>query len=266
MGIEIKKLAVTKDTQFIRKILISSDPGVGKSHLIGTIQSCAPMADLLHVDLDGGAATLLSRGDISGTTARNVADVEEVLGMIARKDPAVAGIKTVALDGLSELARREVADIATLAAKGNSKRDPSANELRDYMLVKNRMLRILRMARELPITVVLTAWTKRVYPNKPGTTTPDTSAAVQSIVPDVSESIRSTLSGLVDDSWVYVYDAASNKRYLYTGNAGVVVAKTRDSVVAAQFTTEIEGKVLPVVVDPTFSDLFARYQAAYTKK
>ncbi len=264
MRIEIKKLAVNKDTPFVRKILIASDPGVGKSHLIGTIQSCPAMADLLHVDLDGGAATLLSRGDISGTSARSVADVEEVLGMIARKDPAVANIKTLALDGLSELARREVADIAVLAAKGNSKRDPNANELRDFMLAKNRMLRILRMARELPITVVMTAWTKRVYPNKPGTTTPDTSAAVQSIVPDVSESIRSTLSGLVDDSWIYVYDAASNKRYLYTGNVGVIVAKTRDSVVASKFTSDFDGKQLPIVVDPTFTDLYKRYQAAYT--
>jgi len=263
MTIAIKKLAVNKNTPFTRRILISSEPGVGKTHLCGTIQDCPEMADVLICDLDGGSSTLLSRGDTAGVSARTIAEVEQVLWLIANRDKSVANIKTVVLDGLSELSRKELADIAADAAKTNSKRDAASNELRDFMLAKNRMLRILRMARDLPVSVVLTTWVKKVYPLKPGTLQADTTQPPTAIVPDVSESIRPTLSGLVDDSWTYVYDEKSNKRYLYTANLGPVSCKTRDVAVAAQMTTEIEGKVMPVLVDPTFPDIFSRYKKAY---
>mgnify|MGYP003417852530 FL=1 len=259
----IKKLSVNKETPFTRRILVSSEPGVGKTHLCGTAQDCAGMADVLICDLDGGSSTLLSRGDMAGVQARTVAEVEQVLWLIANRDKSVATIKTVVLDGLSELSRKELADIANDAAKTNSKRDANANELRDYMLVKNRMLRILRMARDLPVNVVITTWVKKIFPMKPGTLQADTTQQPTAIVPDISESLRPTLMGLVDDAWTYVYDDKTGRRYLYTANLGPVSSKTRDSAVAAQMTTEIDGKVLPVIVDPTFPEIFARYAKAY---
>lgn len=265
MPLPIEELSVDTTQPITRRILIASEPGIGKTTLVGTAQDCDEMADVLIVDLDGGSGTLKSRKNkVSKISARTAAEVETVLWAIANKDPEVADIRTVVLDGFSELSRKEVADFAVSAANGNTKRDKDANELRDYMIVKNRMLRILRMARNLPINVVITTWVKKVYPFKPNTLQADTTQPPTAIVPDVSESLRPTLAGLVDDSWVYVQDEKSGRRYLYTANLGPVSAKTRDPAVAAQMSTEVDGKVLPVLVDPTFPDIYARYKKAYS--
>lgn len=261
-NIQIRKLTTT-DLPFRRKILIYGEPGAGKSFLAGQAQDVPEMADVLLLDCDGGSSTLLSRGDISAASTRTADDAEAVLWMVANKDPAVASVRTVVLDGLSELSRRFLADLAVSEAQKNGKRDQDANELRDYMKTKNRMLRILRLARDIPTNLVITTWASKTYPLKPGTQQQDTSLEPTIITPDVSNSIRTTLMGLVDDVF-YLHADGSGKRYLYTGAYGTVQAKMRDAAVAAQFTTEIDGKgAVPVLINPSMPDLFRRYRAAY---
>ncbi len=254
MPISIRKLAASADKPITRRIMIYGGSGDGKTHLSGSAQDVADMADVLVANIDKGVATLLSRGDIQTTDIAGTNNLEELLWMMVRKDPAVARIRTLVLDGGSELQKMDLAQIAEAEAKDKDKRDRDANELRDYMKNKNRMLRVFRMARDIPdITLIVTAWAMKKYPND------NKNAQPSAIQPDMSDAVRNTMIGYMDDVWYITHDAASGKRYLYTSSVGPVFAKTRDSAVAAQLQTD--GK--PYLVDPTFTDIYKAYRRAY---
>lgn len=258
MAITIRKLAVSADKPITRRIMLYGDSGVGKTFFAGSAQDVPDMADVLVANIDRGVATLLSRGDIQTTDIGGTNNLEELLWMLIRKDTAVASIRTLVLDGGSELQKLDLQQIADQAAKDDKadKRDRDANELRDYMKNKNRLLRVFRMARDIPdITLIITAWAQKKYPN-------DNKNANPSVVqPDMTESVRSTLVGYMDDVWYMAYDATKDARYLYTGPIGPVFAKTRDQAVAAKLTTD--GK--PFLVNPTFSSVYKAYRDAYAK-
>lgn len=254
MAITIRNLAVSPDKPITRRIMLYGDSGAGKTFLAGSAQDVPDMADVLVANIDRGVATLLSRGDIKTTDIGGANNLEELLWMMVRKDPAVASIRTLVLDGGSELQKLDLAQIAEAAAKDKDKRDRDANELNDYMKNKNRLLRVYRMARDIPdITLIITAWAQKKFPG-------DNKNATPSVVqPDMTDAVRSTLVGYMDDVWYITHDAAKDVRYMYTSSMGPVFAKTRDQAVAAQLQTE--GK--PYIVNPTFTDIYKAYRRAY---
>lgn len=257
MAITIRKLAVSADKPINRRIMLYGDPGVGKTFFAGSAQDVPELKDVLVANIDKGAATLLSRGDIQVTDITGASNLEELLWMMVRKDPAVASIRTLVLDGGSELQKLDLAQIAETAAKDKDKRDRDANELNDYMKNKNRLLRLYRMARDVPdITLIITAWAKKKYPSD------NKAAQPNEIRPDMTDGVYNTLAGYCDDVWYMAYDSVKDARYLYTGNMGPVFAKTRDQAVAAQLQTD--GK--PYLVSPTFRDIYAAYRRAYDVK
>lgn len=266
-----------------RKIMIygggkDDDLGVGKTTLAATAQDCPQMADVLFADLDGGITSVRSRGDVSGAELRKVDEVEKLLWQISQKDASVANFKTLVLDGISELQNNDLMQIAENAAlnpgrQRSTPRDKDLNELLDFKKSKNRLLRLLRMARDVStntgLNLILTCWAKRVYPIKPGTNEQDFSQT-PTIAPDVSKGVNDTLLGFLDDVWYLYADKATHTRYLITDSYITrknepITAKTRDSAVASKFTTDIEGVTVPIIVKPTMPGLFARYQAAYAK-
>ncbi len=255
MAITIKKLAYDSTKPITRRIMLYGDSNSGKTFLAGSAQDVPDMANVLVANIDKGATTLLSRGDMQVADIAGTSDVEELLWMMARKDPAVAGIRTLVLDGGSELQKLDLADTAaTEATKSGGKRDKDVNELRDYMKNKNKLLRILRMARDIPdITLIVTAWAGKTYPGE------NKQADPTAVFPDMTAAVRSTLIGYMDDVWFITHDGKTNNRYLYTGSMGPVFAKTRDQAVAAQLQTD--GK--PYLVNTTFTDIYKAYGRAY---
>lgn len=257
MAITIRKLTVAADKPITRRIMLYGDSGAGKTFLAGSAQDVPDMADVLVANIDKGVATLLSRGDIQTTDIAGAGSLEELLWMMVRKDPAVASIKTLVLDGGSELQKLDLQEIADGAAKGKSDRDRDLNQLNDYMKNKNRLLRVFRMARDIPgITLIITAWAQKKYPGD------NKSADPTVIQPEMTDSVRSTLVGYMDDVWYVKHDAKSDNRFVFTSSVGPVFAKTRDSAVAAKLVTD--GK--PWLVNPTFATIYAAYRAAYTKE
>lgn len=256
MAITIRKLAVSADKPITRRIMLYGDSGAGKTFFAGSAQDVPDLADVLVANIDKGVATLLSRGDIQTTDIAGTNNLEELLWMLIRKDPAVASIRTLVLDNGSELQKLDLAQIAEAAAKDKDKRDRDANELNDYMKNKNRLLRVYRMARDIPdITLVITAWAQKKYPNDNKNSTPSI------IQPDMTDAVRSTLVGYMDDVWYIAHDSVKDVRYIYTSSLGPVFAKTRDQAVAAKLTTD--GK--PYLVNPTFSSVYKAYRDAYAK-
>lgn len=258
----IKKLKAT-DTVPPRRILVYGDSGVGKTHLIGTAQSVAEMADVLVCDIDAGTSTLMG-SDIATATTRTTQAVEQVIWLLAQRDPSVAHIKTLVLDGGSELQKRDLADIAAKATQKDEDKRPEQdlNELQDYKLNKSRLLRVFRMARDLPVNLIISAWAKRTYPKVPGTKQANKDVGPTQVCPDFTDGVMDALRGYVDDLWYLMYDANTNKRMLITSNYGPVVAKTRNAVFASKLTTLKDGKALPYIEEPNFSAIFASYKEA----
>lgn len=258
MAITIRKLEVSADKPVTRRMMIYGDPGAGKTFFAGSAQDVPELADVLVANIDKGVATLLSRGDIQTTDIGGAGNLEELIWMMVRKDPAVASIKTLVLDGGSELQKLDLAEIAEAQAKlKGDKRDRDLNELNDYMKNKNRLLRVFRMARDIPgITLIITAWAQKKYPS-------DNKNAQPSVVqPDMTDAVRNTLMGYMDDVFYISYKPETDQRFLVTGPMGAVYAKSRDAAVAAELQTD--GK--PYLVNATFSDVYNAYKRAYGKK
>lgn len=265
--IKINKLKQDSGAPVTRRILLYGDSGVGKTFLVGTGQDVPEMADVLIVDLDGGSKTLASRGDISGVIARLPQDVEELLWLFIRKDASVAKFKTLVLDGVSELQRRDLAEIAADGAKASSKRDQDLNQLQDYKLAKARIIRLLRMARDIEgVTVILGCLAKKTYPKIPGTDQANKNAQPTLICPDLSDSVKDVVLGYQDDCWLLFVDPATSDRYLVTGSYGAVQAKTRDKKVADALTSVIDGNTTPMLKNPTFGTIYAAIKTAYGVK
>ncbi len=258
--VQISKLATSDKTT--RRIMLYGDSGSGKTQLVGSIQDVPEMADVLVVDIDSGSSTLNSRGDISATVARLPKDVEAILWLFIRRDPSVAQFKTLVLDGFSEMAKRDLAEIAREEAAGGKKgRDELLNQLQDYKLSKARILRIARMARDIEgINLVMTLWAKKSYPKLPGTDQANKNAQPTGVSPDLSDSVRDTVAGYFDDVFYLFQDPATDVRYLVTGNYGPVTAKVRDPAIAARLTMAIDGKTVPMVRDPKFITLYNAYK------
>jgi energy-coupling factor transporter ATP-binding protein EcfA2 len=265
MAITLKKASATRPFQ--RRVFIYGKSGAGKTFLIGSLAKVQPLKEILVVPLDAGDATLDGTDVTVTENVRKLRDAEEVLWAVMKREGDFAGVKTLVLDGVSEAAKRELQEIAEAAAKSaspNKPRDRDENQLRDYMLRNGRLLRILRMARDIPnILLVLTGWPKEVFP-KVGDVT-DTSLPPLSISPDFSDKLTDTVLGSLDDVWYLKVDA-EGKRLLYTGDFQNIRAKTRGEAFASELGTTKDGKFFPILVNPTFSDIVAAYDRAMAKQ
>jgi hypothetical protein len=157
---------ITKNqSSFCQKILLYGLPGAGKTFMIGSCQQVPEMRDVLVLNLDGGARATLSGADHEGILldedSRRSKDIEAELWKVIQKSPGYETIKTVVLDGASEVAKLELADIQAEAAKRGQRENADESQLRDFMIRQSRILRVFRMARDLPgVNVIITAWAK----------------------------------------------------------------------------------------------------------
>jgi hypothetical protein len=267
MTLPITRMDATTDVVPPRRILIYGDSGCGKTRLIGSAQKVPELADVLVLDLDKGTATLAGTA-VSAVPARTAQDVESVLWLLKQGHPSVAQFKTVVLDGCSELHKRDLSEQAARAtAKDADKRpDQDKNEVQDWGVSNNRLVRLIRMARDLPVPLVIfTAWAKKTFPKIPGTKQADKTAQPTQIEPDFADGLNKYMRGLSDDVWYLYHDPSSDKRFLVTNNYGTVTAKTRSSdeiSFAKKLTTLKDGKTLPYIEEPNFSAIWTLYKEA----
>lgn len=252
---------ISKAPKFKLTMLLHSLPGAGKTHLIGTASECPELGEILVIDLDGGKASLNGRETISLVEERTVDAVEQHLWNVVRKAPGYENVGTVVLDGASELAKAELAKISATAVSKGKREDQDKNEIQDYGLLKGRMLRLIRMARDIPnVNTLITSWTKATYPAgvQP---TPEMQPTLLS--PDFTRGVSDAIQGMVDVVAYIHHDRKSDKRTLVTQQYSNIVAKCRGEAFGKALGTTKDGKFTPTMEDPTFHKIVAAYKSAY---
>lgn len=239
-------------------ILIYGDPGSGKTHLAGTAQDVAQMADVHVFNIDGGIMTLANRGDIHATDIHTADDLENELFRIVNKDPKYAKTKTVVIDNITELQTLVLEGITTKEFANRRKKDKnySIDEvyLEDYGVSGKRLARILRGFRDLPMHVIYIAHKKDKM--RKGTN------VLEESKPNLTEKLCTAVMGYMDFVW-YLYTAdeqvgseeqgywTETHRYLLTQPMNNYTAKTRGA--------DFAQRIGPVIKDPNMVDIMREY-------
>jgi phage nucleotide-binding protein len=243
------------------KLMVYGPPGSGKTSLIGSAQEIPAMRDILFLSLAGGASATLRGAQYEGilldNDMRSAKDAEAEIWKIKQKAAGYENIKTLVLDDVSEVAKAELEAIKADAARKGQRDNIDESQLRDFMIRQSRVLRLLRMARDLPINVIVTAWSKDLKSE---------SGKVLGVVPDFSDNIYKTLMGYFDACWYLKHDEATDKRFLVTQNYGQYLAKTRGAEFARELGSSKDNKFIPVMESPSFPQILAAYERAYTKE
>ncbi len=143
-------------------ILLYGKPGEGKTWLAGTAMTDERMAPVLFLDVEGGSSTLHHRDE-----RLQVVEVQAVKATRNAAKPGIAdvysfllagghGFKTVVIDSLTELHKLTLYEIVD-EQRGKPGRDPDLPTLQDWGKAGEKMRKIIRLFRDLPLHFVATA-------------------------------------------------------------------------------------------------------------
>lgn len=199
MSLEFRKLndAVKKDSAYTA--LLYCKPGVGKSTAIGLIAEASEGMTLV-LDVDRTITRTLAKGEVVKDTSKiliqqidniNTFDdwtnvLRELAEMKKSGQLEAAGIKTIAVDNISELERCILSD---LGAKGKNKGVPA---MADYQYMQFKLVNSLRQMKSLGVNVVWTAWEVTEQFTHPDGT------QYSRLYPKISSKIVDNICGLCD--------------------------------------------------------------------
>lgn len=169
------------------KLMIIGPPGQGKSSLLASAE------DLLAYDFEDGLISAYGspHGVGRGTQSipyTNMNDFRTLVGAFINGDPRLAKYKAFGLDTLSDLHKRDLAEICDREWR----RKPSFNryvpETEQYTEVNERIVRVVRALRDLPIDIIITSHSKTVEPKSGPSKT----------YADFSESLSNKIMAMMD--------------------------------------------------------------------
>jgi phage nucleotide-binding protein len=138
--------------------LVYGEPGAGKTYLAGTAQDSSDTRPILFLDVEGGVVTLRKRKDVDVIRVRSIDEVEKVhnqLFLAADKDRYY---KTVIIDSVTELQKLDMRTVMKAAYDRNpDKVDPDVPSQREWGKSRERMTRIIRGFKDLPLHFIATA-------------------------------------------------------------------------------------------------------------
>lgn len=169
------------------KMLIYSDPGQGKTSILGQIPN-----NFIY-DVEDGLESLDNLGDLRADGVQRLAHktfagFEQVVKTFHDAPPELSHFKTFSLDSLSELHKRGLAEVTEREHRRNPNNNRYVAETEHHGENNEHVRRLASALRDLPMNLVITAHAKTVEPkDKPSKT-----------YPDFSERLANVISGMVD--------------------------------------------------------------------
>lgn len=240
-----EQLGATHPMQSISwlNMMIYSDPGVGKTHLVGTAQDHKLTAPLLVFDIDGGITTLRNRTDVDVVQVRSLKQLIQGYRNLFNAIPS-NGKKfpygTIAIDTFSELQALDLAHVSKEFAKINDRLDPDIPDMRAYGKSGSHMREILRAFRDLPCNLIVTCHSEQDRDNN--------MRLIQKI--KLTGKLRVDIPGFLDIVGFYRAEQEGDEitRYLQFQATETTIAKDRTGAFAA------------VEVNPTIPMLWDKLQ------
>jgi len=226
-------------------MMIYGEPGVGKTHFIGTATEHKLTSPLLIIDIDGGVSTLRKKKDIDVIQIRSF---NELIKTFRTLKDAVPGdgkkfpYGTVAIDTFSELQQLDLGEIMTTFARTNDKIDPDIPDQRGYGKSGSHMRDVIRAFRDLPCNLIVSCHSQ---------TERDNNMKLVTQIKLVGK-LRIDIPGFLD---IVGYLRAEEEgdeitRYLQFQKTATTIAKDRT------------GAFDPVEVNPTIPGLWDKLQAS----
>lgn len=233
---EIRKISETPTNELPYTALLYCAPGVGKSTAIGLIAE-ASEGNTLVLDVDRTIERTLAKHEVVKDTSKVLVQQidnihtfdslsETLIELKCMKDSgelAKMGIKTIAVDNISELERCILSD---LGSQGKNKGVPAQA---DYQYMQFKLVNSLRFMKSLGVNVVWTAWEIQDSFTHPDGT------RYSRLVPKMSAKIVDNICGLCD----VVGKILVNKE----GRHGILLEATQNIYAKNQIDTRKACKV-----------------------
>lgn len=220
------KVIKARQRQPTFNMLIFGDPGVGKTHLAGSADAVPAMRKVLYMDVESGSATLksawpdvelleLPHPDSSKSAWGQFIDVYHELKAGSHD------YRTVVIDTVSELNDHCIDFTAAEARERKPDSFDDVLEIRDWNKVASRMIRMIRLFRDLPMCTIFIAHMKEEKDPKTMKLTkgPLLNGQLFRKVPAVPD--------IVMYMWVEEVQDKGNRRLLLTQKTSTCIAKAR---------------------------------------
>lgn len=216
-------------------MLIYGEAGVGKTWLAGSASRVPSMRNVLYVDAEAGKATLREHPDVEIVPAKTWQSYIDIYNALKAGGHSY---RTVVLDSLSEILEqcKDRVMVEMKADPENETRDEDIPSIREWGKLQVRLLRLIRLYRDLPMNVIFLAHAERVQ-LKGGKHKwmPLLNGKLQMKVPQVPDVVLFMYNQEVD---------GVQRRLMLTGQTDIAVAKVRGAtmpqIIGADETVTME--------------------------
>jgi phage nucleotide-binding protein len=222
-------------------ILVYGRSGIGKTCFAAQAQDHPLMKNVLFADIEGGMMTVAARSDIDAVPIRSMDEFTQLVQAFKNNDPALEKYRTLVVDSFTELQRLNMDKIC----------GQKQARIQDYGTSTTQLGDLVRVLRDMPIHVVLTALNRE---KKDG----GEAGKIIEVAPSLTEQLGKTVMGAVDMVW-YMWQPEPTKegdlppRKMLTTNSGIFCGKTRG--------VKFAEKIGPIVENPNLAELFNEYAA-----
>lgn len=229
--------SVVESSEFFN-MLVYGDAGVGKTVLAGSAIEVPEMRPVIHLDIEGGTLSLRNR--YPEVDKVRIDSWEDLVRVYKELKSNPTSYRTVILDSLTELQQFGMEEImfraVTKAEEEGDDRDPDLPGIGEHGKSNERMKKIIRRFRDLPLNTIFTAL-ERVDVDRKNR---------KFIKPLLSPKLADQVAGWLDIvTYMYIKEVdGEQSRVLLTSNTDEVTAKDRTD------------KLPQTVLDPTMTKIY----------